>query len=222
MAASLLGDKGDTTAVFPLIDVLDDTSAVVRLSAVGELTRLNDSRAVDYLVPLLNDEDVEVRRFTVEALGKLGDTLYLDSLIATLNDEHRYVRRSVVSALGRIKNEKSTKALMTALEDEYHEVRMIALNTIIELRDKQMMQELITVLQSDSAPYLRAKAAEGLQLLGDYRAIEPLIEALEDESEEVRRSAFIALCDITGVVVGHDIEQWKMWWQENKHKYLDE
>jgi HEAT repeat protein len=222
MAASLLGDKGDTTAVFPLMNVLDDTSAAVRLNAVGALERLNDSRAVDYLVPLLNDEDVEVRRFTAEALGKLGDTLYLDSLIATLNDEHRYVRRSVVSALSRIKNEKSTKALMIALEDEYYEVRMIALSTIIELRDKQMMQVLITVLQNDSAPYLRARAAEGLGLLDDYRTIEPLIEALEDESDGVRSSAFIALCDITGVVVGYAIEQWKMWWRENKHKYLDE
>ena len=49
-------------------------------------------------------------------------------------------------------------------------------------------------------------------------AIDSLIEALKDESKEVRRDAAWILDNITKQDFGPDYDKWKAWYGENRDK----
>ncbi len=63
--------------------------------------------------------------------------------------------------------------------------------TIIEARKD--FESLIKTLKYDSDPESRAKAAEALGKMGNKRAVEPLIQALQDKESYVRLRAVLAL-----------------------------
>jgi HEAT repeat protein len=50
--------------------------------------------------------------------------------------------------------------------------------------------------------------------LGDRRAVEPLISALNDEDEAVREVVAKALESITGQAFDEDIGDWQSWWSK--------
>jgi HEAT repeat protein len=52
----------------------------------------------------------------------------------------------------------------------------------------------------------------------DARAVEPLIEALQDEDAQVRDRAAEALQKITGKDFGKDADKWRQWQKEGKEK----
>ena len=54
--------------------------------------------------------------------------------------------------------------------------------------------------------------------LNDSRAVEPLIEALQDEVSSVRRNANLALEKITKEYFGKDPVKWQQWWERKKSK----
>jgi len=66
---------------------------------------------------------------------------------------------------------------------------------------------------------LRRRAARLLALSVDTRVIEPLIEALADEDEQVRQFAWASLERITGQELGTDRAAWQRWWTENKDSF---
>lgn len=70
-AAEALGELGNTTAVGPLLDLVNDESSRVRESVARALGRLGDPRAVEPLTAMLEDESAGVRRAAQEALKKI-------------------------------------------------------------------------------------------------------------------------------------------------------
>ena len=60
-------------------------------------------------------------------------------------------------------------------------------------RGPEAVPALLRALQNGDAPQVRALAAEGLGLIGDHTAVEPLWAALDDDDEEVRSQAATAL-----------------------------
>jgi HEAT repeat protein len=71
-AAQTLGLIGDTRAVEPLIQTLNDADRWVRMAAAWALGRLGDARAVGKLLQALDDEDWLVRTEASRALGRIG------------------------------------------------------------------------------------------------------------------------------------------------------
>jgi len=61
------------------------------------------------------------------------------------------------------------------------------------------------------SPALRLGAVKTLGARGDRRAVEPLIEILGDDNEQVREAAAEALKSITGQDFGGDAAKWKDW-----------
>ena len=59
-------------------------------------------------------------------------------------------------------------------------------------------------------------AARSLGLIDDPRVIDPLIEALGDESHGVKKNAALSLKMRTGQNFGKDPEAWQKWWEKNK------
>lgn len=103
-AASVLGRVGDSRAVEPLIDALDDQQGVNEVAALA-LGEIGDSRAVEPLINALGDENWEVRSSAAKALGKIGDDRAVEQLINLLRDKNENVRWHAVQALEAITGE---------------------------------------------------------------------------------------------------------------------
>ena len=70
-AAEALGKLNDTSAVEPLVELLDDEDPEVRAEAAASLGKLNDTRAVEPLIRLLDDKDIWVKEETIRSLCRL-------------------------------------------------------------------------------------------------------------------------------------------------------
>ncbi len=163
----------------------------VLLSTVVVLGNLGDARAVEPLITVLTREAVKdwpqdwrwlasgsaedpwVREAVARVLGKLGDTRAVEPLIALLKEEDLKVHLSAARALERLGYKPATA-----------EARVTFL---LAKRDwKQLAQEapeavdtLIACLKDDKQ-WVRRNAAEALGVLGDERAVEPLLVLQEE------------------------------------------
>lgn len=102
-----------SSAVEPLIKVLADQEAQVRLMAVRALGMIADERAVEPLIALESDPISEIRSATALALGKLGDYRAVDSLIELLADADEQVAEDAWQALKEITGKEFRKSKLT-------------------------------------------------------------------------------------------------------------
>ena len=165
-AANALGKLGDTTAVIPLINTLQDENRNLRAVIVKVLGTLRDVQAIDALLQALQDEDRGVRRAAATSLGKFEDVRVvpaliqalhdndwevqkhaatslaeigepaLVSLIEMLQDESKYIRRAAVRVLGTIADKKAVEPLEHALNDEDREVQILAKKSLNRIKEK--------------------------------------------------------------------------------------
>lgn len=86
-AAESLETLGDSRAVRPLIEALQDHHASVRRSSARALQSIRDTSATEALIRTLEgDADWRVRREAARTLGELGDTRSIEPLINRLDD----------------------------------------------------------------------------------------------------------------------------------------
>jgi len=100
-AALALGQIGDSHAIDPLINCLQDHK-LVREVAARSLGEIGDSKSINPLIQLLNDQDWEVRGSAAKALGKIGDEKALHPLINALRDAKPSERWFIAHALESI------------------------------------------------------------------------------------------------------------------------
>jgi HEAT repeat protein len=184
--AVVLGKLRHTSAVFPLIEALDDKDPGVRWRAAEALGRLEDVQAVSPLIDALEDLNWEVRREVATALGQIGDARAVGPLTDALGDDDQEVRREAATALGQIGDTRAVEPLTDALSDDDQEVRREAATALGQIGDARAVESLRATL-SDSVQEVRERAAEALGRMGDTRAVEALIAALDDGAQEVRR-----------------------------------
>ena len=67
---------------------------------------------------------------------------------------------------------------------------------IEKLKEKKDVESLIKALQYKGDLDVRSEAVEAVGKIGDKRAVEPLIQALNDENKYVREGAALALAEI--------------------------
>jgi HEAT repeats len=125
--------------------------------------------------PIINflSERLQASRFNttdtlaIKLLGEIGDTRTLPILLSHLQNSSLWIQNPVVIALGQIGSLQAFDSLLIALQDSY----------------------------GDSG-YSSRCAAKSLGLLGDERAVKPLIQAIGDFSPIARWGAVEALAII--------------------------
>jgi len=100
-------------AVEPLIKVLQDPEAPVRLMAVQALGLIADERAVEPLIAMVDDPIAEIRSAIAIALGKLGDYRAVAPLIELLADADEQVTLDAWQALKDITGKDFRKNKLT-------------------------------------------------------------------------------------------------------------
>ena len=240
VAAEELGKLGDPRAVGPLISVLDNGNETLRNSAALALVKIGDPRAVEPLAALLSVEDKYGRmnkRAIIIALGEMGDSRAVGALIKVL--ENAYYRKEVIIALGNIGGKQVIEPLKAMLKSQSRDylleatvqglvnlgwepenveekiIFLLARNKWDEIDEagEGFVEPLIKMLADGS--YSKVQIAKALKQIGDPRAIEPLIAALDDNDRYVREDLEKALVVIEGE---HKSEALIKAFKENKFK----
>lgn len=124
------------------------------------------------LVTQLQDPNPDVRSDAVEALAKSGDSEAVAPLITALQDESEWIRGCALQGLKDI-GPPAVPLLIVALKNPDRRVRRKASCVIDDIGHE-------------------------LRDIGDFRAIEPLIDALKDPTSVVRSHSVTALGKIGG------------------------
>jgi HEAT repeat protein len=179
-----------------LIHALKDDAENVRKEAMNALERIGDSRATEPLIELLLDPDITIQEEAITALGRIQDKRAVQPLIQTLNNQHIGIRWKAAEALGRIGDPRATEALIQTLHDPDKTIQEEAITALGRIQDKRAIQPLIQNL-TNLHMGIRCRAAEALGKIGDSKATEALILSLHDPDNSVKEEAITALGRIT-------------------------
>jgi HEAT repeat protein len=215
-AIYLLGKLKATGTVDAIIQRLHDPNPAVRRFAAIALTEIGDPRAEEYLVALLNDRDPALRTYAAVGLMSLGGRISIRLLLASLNDpETRWLAvrildkigsRDIDSLIGALKDERTSwyaEEALTRLDGNVLpqlEERLKGPDPVIsqsvarvmgEVRDRRAVAPLLEAIQAGGE--LGRSSATALIKIADPAAVDPLVELLGNQTEEVRLFAAYAL-----------------------------
>jgi HEAT repeat protein len=158
------------------------------------LTEIGDPRAEEYFVSLLNDPDPALRIYASVGLMNVGGRISIKLLLSSLSRPETHWL--AVKILDQI-SDRDIDLLIEALKDE--KTRWYARQKLIEI-DGAALPALEDGLRSED-PLTRGSIAMVLGEVRDSRAVKPLIEAIKDEENFVMSSAasLIQIGDPTSV-----------------------
>ena len=193
-AAQAIGHVSDETALAALVHLLEEEAH--RDIAAEVLGRLKDPGALKPLVAMLKSHDQTARRMAAQALEQLADPRSVDAWIEAMAypDLREIASRSlkriaelqerITEALGRLRESEDTVAL--------EEARIGVSMDLIAL-GRPAVSGLLEALEDDLW-VVREAAAQALGIIGDLRAVEPLIhKAKTDRDMGVRESCIKAV-----------------------------
>ena len=194
-------DLDDPRIVPCLIVALRDEHTRVRQYAADKLHALADPRAVEPLIDVFaNDESDEVRATAGTALARMEEPRALDIMIASLKNKRLCVRITAVNALDRLGTARAVAALETVANDPNEYVRNEA-----RYRLDHRKPRTIESLLREMPPHQRGVRVGGPPLIlepiialgrcDDERAVDPLIQALENDDWRVQWRAGEALAN---------------------------
>ena len=196
-AADILGDIGDSTAVLPLIDALNDKDRSVQLKAIVALGKIADKRSVESLITMLKNKDEMLRSQAIEALGNIKDARAVEPLIEVLMEKNSINCISAIEALKKIKDRRAIEPLVKFLEDQHANVRKTAasaLSVIGWVPKDQFKNALLAVTRGEWS---------SVHNLGIH-AIRPLKMVLKDPEVIYQATESLAKLDIAPTDINID------------------
>lgn len=179
LAIRVLGEMKDTTAVMPLVDMLNDEDFRIRGGTATALGEIGDSLAADYLIPVLNDTANLVRKSAAFALGETGSPRAIPYLINTLSDEYYGTRFAASNSLVKFGN-IATKPLIPLLNADDPKYRCLVIETLGKIEDKEALKPLLQNL-NDTDWVVRGFTVEALGNLGVDKGIKAIKELEKTE-----------------------------------------
>eukprot|EP00928_Gymnodinium_smaydae_P024701 TRINITY_DN19914_c0_g7_i1.p1 TRINITY_DN19914_c0_g7~~TRINITY_DN19914_c0_g7_i1.p1 ORF type:complete len:1695 (+),score=350.87 TRINITY_DN19914_c0_g7_i1:196-5280(+) len=215
LASSALADLGHSEHVAAVVEVLDDEDSDVRVAACEALAQLADN-AVSHttkIVERLNDDDGDVRRAALATIATIGktttehDPLIVDHIASKLRDTDERVRSQACAALGAIGEAGAAQAsaIVDSLQDENCLVRKNAVHALVQLGTDVLTQNSGAIVRqlADEDLVVREAASSALAELDINDHAQAVLDALEDDHADVRRSACEALAQLEGAGAAH-------------------
>jgi HEAT repeat protein len=219
--AKALGNFADPRAISALIETLGDSSAEVRSNAAEALgSYYRDPRVIPALIKAADDDEVIVRVGTARAMAKVQDERIKSKLKKMIDDTSSDVRLTAAAALQHQEGDRMVFERMNVdvsdvvdnisrqmLEDEIIDENDMDLMRNSNPRVRARLLELVGESNSNTAvgmilpglkdinPAVRQTAIDTLVHLG-VAVVEPLIQALNDESKYARTGIIDALAII--------------------------
>ncbi len=214
------------SSLSPLLDLLlmknisstTDEFTNMRVLCTKAIANLKDTAAVTPLLYCLNnkDENYKIRLACADALGKIGDRYAVAPLIDVVQDEEEksvYLKESAASALGLIGDLRAVEPLVNILEAQkgiwskftFLKERVIEALRKLTFDDERVFNALKNSLV-DESPQVRIDAIEAIMESENPESVEVIKKCLlEDEDEEVKKNALIALYNLLGREILDDV-----------------
>lgn len=185
----------DSRAVDPLIAGLSDSDRDIRQGAANALGILGNTRAIDSLIKCVVDWDKSVRIAATKALGQLG----LPHWAEWMGDGN-------LEGLSRQGGDLAFNLLIQALRVEFafvsqkdqvvHSNNLHKYHLSYATAQEQAVAAKLEQVQMENhcKMNLRESAAKALGLIGDLRAVGPLIEALRSEYNSLGEKVYGCVC----------------------------
>lgn len=233
--ASLLGNETDIASQALLIKLLDDTSPLVRKSALVALAQrkgLTDTALIERLAKWIEQPADAVngalRAFVADVLGHMGEAA-VPRLLTMLQGGQSQVVAYAYRALGATgtSNAQAIALLLQTVEkpvgaDQNQE---IAIKVLGDLKATSAIPALLTVLKDNvrDHEFIRQQAVIALGKIGDRSAIDALVNEYNKTYSTVvvysiEQSIDDALYAITGEknLVGKG--DWQRWWGQHREE----
>ena len=179
MCVKAIANYKDTSTVSSLLYCMNNKNEhyKVRLACADALGRIGDRFAVKPLIDLVEDEEeksVYLKESATFALGLLGDISAIDPLVSILEskqgflDKFAFLKEKIVEALGKL-----------------------------NINNKKVLKALKNSLM-DTSPMVRINAIEAIMNSGDEDSVELIRPCLNDDDNEVKKNALIALYNLMG------------------------
>ncbi|MDD5433998.1 MAG: HEAT repeat domain-containing protein [Nitrospira sp.] len=183
-AAEGLGRVGHSSAIVPLIELLND-EAWVAFFAAGALGKIGDSRAIIPLMGFIKSAHVDLQITAIDALGQIGSEEAANALISILESVQFDAIKSAVENLIKITHGNIDKVIEKIEKGRLikYIVDIVKQNEISDLNRKMDFIQALSRLQtSDSSAYI-------LKLLSDVEPgnidlINSAIDALKELKDE--------------------------------------
>lgn len=200
IAAEVLGTRGGTRSIPPLISLLnnDQEDLDLSLAAARILMTFDDVQVIEaFMESLQNTPFSEIKAIAIRVLQHHRETRAVSLLIDALQDESLSVRGRAASALGILGDTRATDPLIKALQDDVKSVRSSAAFSLGILGDERAIAPLIKALQDDAISVRRGVIAALVEM--GHPTVPPLIAALNDQNHQVRSNAARALGKLSDV-----------------------
>ncbi len=210
-ALGQIGDKRAINEVLMLLRQQDDEqyntgadTIPLRCSAIWTLGRLRAVEALDKLIQIAcsASQDERVRCAAIWALGQICDERAVDALLPLLNERELLLRVAVVWALGNIGNRRCIEALLEAVDAEEQEVHDLAIDGLEKIGVSALPHLLEVVAAQRNMGGVDYSLLCLLGQLGGTKAINLLVESLEDQDVDMRKLALQELGEIGDKGVG--------------------
>lgn len=201
-----LGALADERTVVPLIQVLQDNRKRIQERAITVLVKIGEP-VVPLLLKALTDANSDIRAGIVVVLGELGDERAVAPLCQALQDEDPGVQWRAAEALGKLRVVSAVEPLTSLLADPSGWVPRVviralgaigepAIDPLIQLLKKDLTSGIRGYTRTDKrrrAVKLRIYAIQELGKIGNPRAVDPLIQMLQNKNQGIQDAAAIAL-----------------------------
>lgn len=126
-------------------------------------------------------------------------------------DSDAMARAQAAYYLGKFQHKPAISLLIKSTEDTSVFVKQESVWALGEIKDASVLPVLLNLLEKNSNIEVRKRAADALKKIGDPKAIDGLIEQLDDINQTVAYASLQALKYITKQDFGRDIKQWEKW-----------
>lgn len=164
---------GDTAAI---LAALQDPRPDERERAIALAARHLSPEALGCMVG--DDENAVLRNSALTALERQGPYA-VPHLMALSRDANLEVAMFAVQILSRIKDPSTVQALLPLLEHPDTNIAQAAVEALGAVRARDAVPGLIRLLHADL--WLQFAAVAALGEIGDARAVQPLIESIQNE-----------------------------------------
>ncbi|MEM9117130.1 MAG: HEAT repeat domain-containing protein [Cyanobacteria bacterium P01_F01_bin.56] len=173
-----------------------------RYIAASQLAKYESDRSIQALItaidlPVTDLNSRIVRRKSVETLGYLNATISIPILQRCLQDEDLYTVQNAVWSIGEIGTQDASilDAIVQLLDQPTQNHRLI-IQTLAKLGYRPAATTLHSFTQAEDPTVASAAIAAIYQLTGDTSRLHQLVDLLQHESVNVRRSCIQDLIDV--------------------------
>jgi HEAT repeat protein len=205
-SAKVLGDIGSEKAVEPLLQMVDKVSKweektnrlLVMTRLINALGAIGDPKGLPITVKYLEEELWDVRTICATAINYIGDRSMIKELLKyATTGEHPKTRAPLIEAIGNLGTDEVLPELKKLLETQRDlTVHKSVEESIKRIEAYQQCKQNVNCWigkLGDKQAAVREKAAYELGRLKDTQAVDAMIKAMSDGSENVRFAVIWAL-----------------------------